>query len=126
MRAVENAELSADGLGGDHGRAGTRVVTLLQQEHLAVVAALLGNNAIDPADLRRNILISGLNIAAARGSVLRIGPTFVRLTGICPPCSCMEAAVGHGGYNALRGHSGFTGEVLKGGRVTRADSVRPG
>jgi MOSC domain-containing protein YiiM len=65
--AVARAEARVGlGLVGDRSAAARqadpkrrRQVTLIQSEHLAAVAALLQRPAIDPADLRRNIVIAG-------------------------------------------------------------------
>ena len=46
VRAVQTAEITSEGLRGDHGRAGKRAVTLIQAEHLPVVAALAGHGQI--------------------------------------------------------------------------------
>ncbi|MFP5308895.1 MAG: MOSC domain-containing protein [Actinomycetes bacterium] len=120
------------GLAGDH-RAATRrpdprtrrQVTLLQAEHLPVVAALVGRDRVDPALLRRNVAIAGLPLQATRERRLALGPDVVlEVTGWCHPCSRMEEALGPGGYQAVRGHGGVTARVLAGGRFRVGDEVR--
>ncbi|MDU8945574.1 MOSC domain-containing protein [Ovoidimarina sediminis] len=125
VREVQEAEITPEGPEGDHGRAGKRALTLLQAEHLGVLAALLGREAVAPALLRRNLLVSGLNLLGFRKARLRVGPVLIEVTGPCPPCSRMEEALGHGGYTAMRGHGGVYAEILEPGRIAIGDVVRP-
>lgn len=119
------ALLDEDGLAGDHASNGKRAITLIQSEHLPVISALAGTDAT-PARLRRNLVVSGLNLAALRGARLRLGPTAqVEVTGPCPPCSRMEEALGPGGYNAVRGHGGWYAQVVAPGLVALGDVVVP-
>lgn len=136
--AVAHAEVRVGlGLVGDRSAAARqadpkrrRQVTLIQAEHLVAVAALLQRPAIDPADLRRNLVVSGLNLLAARSPIrdqalrLVFGATpdatdavVFEVTGPCEPCSAMETALGFGGYNAMRGHGGVTARVVREGLI---------
>jgi MOSC domain-containing protein YiiM len=122
---VEAVEVTAAGLAGDHGRAGPRAVTLVQGEHLAAVGSYLGRGPVAPEVLRRNVVVTGINLAALKDRPLRLGGAVVVIRGVCAPCSRMEAALGPGGYAALRGHGGWCAEVLEPGRVEVGDGVVP-
>ncbi|SFD31955.1 MOSC domain-containing protein [Spirosoma endophyticum] len=126
MEVVETIAVSEKkGILGDHysGQSGNRHVTLIQAEHLPVVAALTGRDTLDPAVLRRNITISGLNLLALKDHEIQIGDVVLQITGLCHPCSKMETALGPGGYNAMRGHGGLTAKVVKGGIIQVGDAV---
>lgn len=125
MMAVDGAKLLERGLEGDHSRAGKRAVTLIQAEHLPVIAALAGKDRVAPVLLRRNIVVAGLNLSAFRDKRLRLGTALIELTVPCHPCSRMEEALGHGGYTAMRGHGGFCATVLEPGEVWIKDEVVP-
>ena len=115
------------GLVGDHfiGKGtGRRQVTLLQYEHLRVVASILGCKDIDPALLRRNIVVQGINLLALKNKQFGIGEALMEMTGHCHPCSRMEEALGEGGFNALRGHGGVTPRVVRGGIIRHGDRFR--
>lgn len=111
------------GLVGDHARAGRREVSIVQLEHLAVIAALVGRAQVEPGDLRRNLAISGISVQALTGRRFRIGGALFVGTGPCHPCSRMEEALGLGGYNAVRGHGGIVAQVLSAGRVAIGDAL---
>jgi MOSC domain-containing protein YiiM len=117
VQAVDRAQAALSGLAGDHARAGRRAVTLIQAEHLPVIAALADLREVPPETLRRNLVVSGLNLSATRGRVLAIGAARLRVTGPCAPCSRMEHALGPGGYNAMRGHGGWCAEILASGDI---------
>ena len=127
MHSVTEATLSTtDGLHGDrYGKAeGKRQVTLLQAEYLPVIAALTSHKKVAPDRLRRNLVIKGFNLWSAQDRQIRIGDTVVlELTGRCYPCSRMEQTLGPGGYQAVRGHGGFTARVISGGTIQTGDAV---
>lgn len=118
------ADVTEAGLAGDHARAGKRALTLLQAEHLPVIAALAGRTDLAPDLLRRNLVVSGLNLSATRGRQLLLGThVVIEITGPCAPCSRMEEALGEGGYNAMRGHGGWCATVLQSGSIQIGDPV---
>lgn len=123
---VDEAQARAGaGLEGDHysGRSGNRGITLLQAEHLQAIAALAAVQEIAPASLRRNLLVSGINLNALKGQRFRIGGAVLEGTGFAHPCSRMEEVLGPGGYNAMRGHGGLCARVIQGGLLRLGDAV---
>ncbi|WP_375282226.1 MOSC domain-containing protein [Pseudooctadecabacter sp.] len=123
LTSVEAAELFDDGLVGDHARPGKRALTLIQAEHLPVIAKLARLNSVAPDRLRRNLVISGITLTALRNHPVQIGGAVVEFTTVCAPCSRMEKALGAGGYNAMRGHGGWCATVLEPGPIRVGDRV---
>ncbi|KAF1702476.1 MOSC domain-containing protein [Pseudoxanthomonas suwonensis] len=126
MREVESAEAAVGaGLAGDRykGGSGKRDVTLIQAEHLPVIAALAGHAAVAPATLRRNLVVSGIPLVALKGRRFRIGEVVLEGTAPCDPCSRMEDALGPGGFNAMRGHGGLCARIVSGGTLRVGDAV---
>lgn len=126
MRQVDMVDAeTGGGLAGDRyaSESGKRGVTLIQAEHLPVIAALSGHAEIAPATLRRNLLVSGIPLVALKGRRFRIGDVLLEGTDDCDPCSRMEAALGPGGYNAMRGMGGLCARILEGGTIRAGDAV---
>lgn len=114
IRVLETAQVNENGLVGDRRqKPGKRAVTLVQFEHLPVIAALAGVDQVTPEMLRRNIVVSGINLLALRHHEIRIDDVVLRTTGPCAPCSYMQETIGPGGYNAMRGHGGLTADLLR-------------
>jgi len=114
------------GLQGDHyaGRSGKRQVTLIQAEHLPAIASMLHKESVAPDQLRRNIIVSGINLLALKNKSFQIGEAILEYTGPCHPCSRMETSLGVGGYNAMRGHGGITARVTHAGSINVGDACR--
>lgn len=124
-QALAGIGLADDRLGlRGEAELSTRQVTLIQHEHLPVIAALAGVKAVDVVALRRNLVVSGINLVALKNARVRVGAALLQIVGPCQPCSRMEEAVGPGGYAAMRGHGGMTARVLETGRVGLGDAVR--
>ncbi len=126
MVAVQSAALDPlTGVVGDRWAGqpgGARMVTLLAAEHLAAIAAFTGSH-VSPEQLRRNIVVTGFNLLAVKGCLIRVGRATLEVTGDCHPCSRMEETLGPGGYNAVRGQGGVTARVIAAGSVCIGDAV---
>ena len=115
------------GLEGDHFKKSSTVkrqLTLIQQEHLEVVPRILGIKEIPPELLRRNIVVSGINLLALKHQQFQVREVLLETTGVCAPCSRMEENLGAGGYNSMRGHGGITAKIIQGGQIQIGDTVR--
>lgn len=131
LSALDVVTISREaGVVGDHysgrpradGKGGNRQVTLIQAEDLEAIASYLGR-AVTPEDLRRNLVVSGINLRALKDRRFQVGEVVLEATGDCHPCSRMEEILGPGGYNAVRGHGGITARVIEGGQVRLGDPV---
>lgn len=130
MIALEEATaIEGRGIEGDRvclgPGGGKRQVTLIQSEHLPVIAALSGHAGIGPEATRRNLVVSGINLAALRTMRFAVGAEVIlEGTGVCAPCSKMDETLGEGGFQAMRGHGGITARVVRGGVLRPGDTVR--
>lgn len=112
--------LAGRGLVGDRAEARpsrVRQVTLIDAAAISAGALQLGLATIDPALLRRNLVVEGVDFAAARGQRLRLGEVLLAISGPCDPCARMDEALGEGAFEALRDRGGLTATVLEGGIV---------
>jgi MOSC domain-containing protein YiiM len=127
MTVLDETYANIGGLTDDRANKGNpdskRQVTLIQHEHLAAAASFLGIEKIDPALVRRNIVVKGINLNAFKDKQFRVGEAVLEMSGFCHPCNRMEENLGKGGYNAMRGHGGITCRVIKEGKIKLGDKV---
>lgn len=126
MQVVEEAIATAGrGLAGDRAHSGDRQITLVQAEHLPVIARFAGQSAIAPQQLRRNLVIEGINLLALVRLSFAIGDEVILTgTGPCAPCGKLDELIGPGGFQATRGHGGITARIERGGTLRVGDPVR--
>ena len=79
---------------------------------------------LDPVVRRANVMVSGIDLEASKGQVLRLGASSILIRGETRPCNIMEAAC-PGLREALQPHwrGGVYGEVVEGGQVRVGDAV---
>ena len=130
LNAVDSVlAVSGHGLEGDHRMTKTpgsgRQVTLISQEFIEQISGFTGITPIDPAILRRNIVIAGINLNALRRQRFRVGEALFEATQLCHPCARMEEALGKGGVAAMIGHGGLCARILEDGVIRLGDAVVP-
>ena len=128
VTSVESARaIAARGLEGDHrmGKSpgSARQITLISEEFIRQIAYFTGREGIDPALLRRNLVVRGINLNALRHQRFTIGEAVFEATALCHPCSRMEEALGKGGIAAMIGHGGLCARVLHTGIINVGDSL---
>ena len=93
MDARDSIELVAGrGMARSADQGGQRQVNLLEREVSSALMRELGS-AAEPETRRANVLVSGIDLRASRGRVLRLGGARVRVAGEVKPCERMEEAV---------------------------------
>jgi len=127
--SAEVAALAGLGLEGDRrckaSPGSARQVTIISAEQINLVASYLKHDHIDPALLRRNLVVSGINLNALRHQRFRIGEAEFEATAQCHPCSRMDQALGKGGCAAMLGHGGLCARILVGGQIKLGDTLTP-
>jgi MOSC domain-containing protein YiiM len=115
------------GLEGDHRcqkiPGSARQVTLISRDYLEQVAQALLIPSIDPFLLRRNLVISGMDMDLLRFQRIQIGDAVFATSALCHPCSRMDAALGPGAKQAIMGRGGLCAKILKTGRIALGDKV---
>lgn len=128
MVVVEQATaIASQGLEGDHRMSKTagsaRQVTLISEEFIAQIAHFTDRHSIDPALLRRNLVVSGVNLNALRHQRFQIGEALFEATALCHPCSRMETALGKGAVAAMIGHGGLCARILSSGTIRLGEQL---
>ena len=128
LTSLDNAmAVEGRGLEGDHRMSKTpgsgRQVTIISREFIQQIEASVGR-AIDPAELRRNIVVSGVNLNALRYQRVQIGEAIVEVGALCDPCERMEKTLGPGGFVSMMGYGGYCCKIVQSGRVDIGSAVQ--
>ncbi len=138
IEEIESAELVAGcGLRGDrHCREQPghpeRQATLIEAERVEAFNAALGLE-IPPGDVRRNIVVAGVDLNSLVGRTFAVGAARLRGVELCEPCAHMATLVRDKWHleavspkqivAALAGAGGLRAEILDGGVVRPGDAV---
>jgi MOSC domain-containing protein YiiM len=126
VNAVIEAQIDSDrGLVGDHaGRNADRRVTLITTAEIDAVGQRLGR-VIDPAELRRNLLLDTAKVFLRAGQRYVAGEVILEISGPCAPCGRMREVLGEAGFQAMRGDGGMTARVIRGGWLRVGERFMP-
>ncbi|MEH6592541.1 MAG: MOSC domain-containing protein [Halioglobus sp.] len=120
--------IAGAGLEGDHRTEKTpgsaRQVTIISSEFIAQIKHFTGLRELPPGLLRRNLVVSGMNLNALRYQRFEIGFALFEASALCHPCSRMEIALGKGGVAAMLGHGGLCCKILRSGEIALGDTVQ--
>jgi len=123
----ETMAIEGLGLAGDRrcegSRGSSRQATIISVEYIDTITRLLKQENMDPAILRRNLVVSGINLTALRHQRFQIGEALFEATALCHPCSRMELALGKHGVAAMLGHGGLCAKITGGGKIKVNDTV---
>jgi MOSC domain-containing protein YiiM len=132
VEVVSAQALTGLGLEGDHRHGlapgSGRQVTLMSEEYIGQIAHFLSinespNRIVLPSQLRRNLVIKGMNLEALRYQRFSIGGAIFEAGDLCHPCLAMERNLGKGGIAAMIGHGGLCLKVVQSGRISVGDTV---
>lgn len=98
-------------------------VTLFSQEVFAELCQALRVAGVNPAALRRNLLVSGADLNELIGRPFELQGVKLEGTEECKPCYWMDEAVTPGAFAWLKGRGGLRCRILSDGWL-RTDSVR--
>ncbi|MEX0331834.1 MAG: MOSC domain-containing protein [Puniceicoccaceae bacterium] len=72
----------------------------------------------DRSAMRRNVLVSGVDLNTLIGKQFRIGEVVFRGSEECSPCYWMDEAVGKGAHQFLKGNGGLRCRIESTGRLS--------
>lgn len=123
---VEEAQVTASGLEGDHylKPEGRRQVTIISGSGLAEVAASVGFQGDAHTACRRNICVDALPDGDMTGRHILIGDEVIlEVTCYCDPCQRMNENFGDGAVEAFDHKAGWGTRVIREGMIRVGDTI---
>jgi MOSC domain-containing protein YiiM len=97
-------------------------ITFFSLEVFERLVAHFGLTDKSPGELRRNVVVSGLNLNDLIGEEFSIQNVRLRGTAHCKPCYWMDQAVAPGAEEFLQGNGGLRAQILTDGVITVGDA----
>jgi MOSC domain-containing protein YiiM len=97
-------------------------ITLFSWEVFERLAAHFGLTNKSAGDLRRNVVVSGVNLNELIGEEFSIQGVRLRGTAHCKPCYWMNQAVAPGAEEFLQGNGGLRAQILTDGVIAVGDA----
>lgn len=122
VKAVKGRGLEGDRKQSPEGSAKVkRNLTLIERSAYGHLASL--GIAVEDADLRRNLIVSGIDLNALVGKRFRVGAVECLATGLCDPCRYIEERTSDGVLKGLVNRGGLCAEILSDGVIALGDPV---
>lgn len=93
-------------------------ITFIDRETIDYVAGQVGDQSLDPASFRRNVVIEGVDLNELIGKRFRIGSVVFLGSEECAPCFWMDQVVGDGALKSMKGRGGLRCRILESGMLT--------
>ena len=98
-------------------------ITFFSEDVAAELETALGLSGLDRSVMRRNVLVSGVDLNSLIGRPFRIGEVVFRGTEECAPCYWMDEAVGTGAHAWLKGRGGLRCRIESSGSLATGPAV---
>ena len=93
-------------------------ITFFSREVFADLESAFGLTTKSPGLLRRNVLVSGVELHDLIGADFELQGVQFRGTGHCAPCHWMDTAFAPGAQEFLAGRGGLRARILTDGRIS--------
>lgn len=97
-------------------------ITFFSREVFDLMAKAFGPTTKSPGVLRRNVIVSGIDLMKLIGAEFELQGVQFRGAAHCKPCYWMDAAFAPGAEEFLAGRGGLRARILTDGRISLGDA----
>ena len=96
-------------------------ITLIERDSFAHLTGI--GIDVDESELRRNLVVTGIDLNALLGREFTIGEVRCRTSELCEPCSYIEKRTAPGVLRGLVNRGGIRAEILTSGTISIGDPI---